>query len=165
MSEIVVRHAEINDAQALQHIYAQPAVQRDTLHIPLPPLKIFTERVTDLQPGTRNLVACIDGQVVGQLMLHVEQSPRRSHVATFGLGVDTHFQGKGVASALMAAMVDLCDNWLRVERIELTVFVDNDPGVAVYRKFGFEIEGTGKHYALRDGQYVDAYFMARFKPS
>lgn len=96
-------------------------------------------------------------------MLMVEQSARRSHVATFGMGVDSNYQGRGVASALMAAMTDLCDNWLRIDRIELTVFVDNAPALSVYRKFGFEIEGTGKNFALRDGQYVDAYYMARHK--
>ena len=57
----------------------------------------------------------------------------------------------------------MCDNWLRVDRIELTVFVDNEPAVAVYKKHGFEIEGTGKKYGLRNGEYVDAYFMARVK--
>ncbi|MEF9053345.1 hypothetical protein U9124_17630, partial [Escherichia coli] len=33
----------------------------------------------------------------------------------------------------------------------------------VYKKYGFEIEGTGKKYALRNGEYVDAYYMARVK--
>ncbi len=165
MKEIVVRHAEIDDAQALQQIYAHPAVYRDTLHVPHPPLNIFSGRVTDLKSGSRCLVACIEDKVVGQLMLMVEQSPRRSHVATFGMGVESHYQGKGVATALLREMVDLCDNWLRIDRIELTVFVDNAPALAVYRKFGFEQEGTGKNYALRDGKYVDACFMARFKPA
>lgn len=164
MNEIVVRHAEISDAQALYEIYSQPALVRDTLQIPHPPLLHWTERVTNLKPGSRNLVACIDNKVVGQLMLIVEQSPRRSHVATFGMGVDCRHQGKGVASALMQEMVNLCDNWLRIERIELTVFTDNEAALATYRKFGFEIEGTGKNFALREGKYVDAYFMARFKP-
>jgi putative acetyltransferase len=163
MNEIVVRHAEIGDAQALHEIYSQPALVRDTLHLPHPSLKLFTDRLTDLKPGSRNLVACIDGRVVGQLMLTVEPSPRRSHVATFGMGVDSRYQGKGVASALMQEMVNLCDNWLRIDRIELTVFTDNAAALATYRKFGFEVEGTGKNFALRDGVYVDAYFMARFK--
>jgi putative acetyltransferase len=57
----------------------------------------------------------------------------------------------------------LCDNWLRIERIELTVFADNPSALALYRKFGFEIEGTGKKFALRNGEYVDAYYMARMK--
>lgn len=165
MSKIVVRHAESEDSAALQAIYAQPAVLRDTLQLPHPPLRAWRERVTDPKPGSRNLVACLNGKVVGQLTLLVEQSPRRSHVATFGMGVDSGYQGRGVASALMAEMTSLCDNWLRIDRIELTVFVDNAPALAVYRKFGFEVEGTGKNYALRDGKYIDAYFMARLKPA
>lgn len=164
MSEIVVRHAEIGDAEALHQIYSQPTPQRDTLQIPHAPLKMWKDRLAEPKPGSRNLVACIDGKVVGQLMLTVEPSPRRSHVATFGMGVDSNFHGRGVASALMAAMTDLCDNWLRVDRIELTVFTDNAPALAVYRKFGFEVEGTGRNFGLRDGKYVDAHFMARLKP-
>jgi putative acetyltransferase len=164
MSEIVIRHAEIGDAEVLHQIYSQPTPQHDTLHLPYAPQAQWLERLQQPKPGSRNLVACIDGKVVGQSMLTVEPSPRRSHVATFGIGVDSNYHGQGVASALMAAITDLCDNWLRIERIELTVFVDNAPALAVYRKFGFEVEGTGKNYALRNGQYVDAYFMARIKP-
>lgn len=108
-------------------------------------------------------MACIDNEIVGNLTLTIEQSPRRSHVATFGMGVHCDHQGKGIASALMKEMVALCDKWLRIERIELTVYTDNVSALAVYRKFGFEVEGTGKHFALRDGEYVDVYFMARFK--
>ena len=164
MKEIVVRHAELDDAQALQQIYAQPAVYGDTLQLPHPPLHAWVDRIATPKPGSRNLVACIDGKVVGQLTLMVEPTPRRSHVATFGMGVDSNYQGKGVATALLKEMVNLCDNWLRIDRIELTVYVDNAPALAVYRKFGFDIEGTGKNYGLREGKYIDAYFMARFKP-
>ncbi|VTP81893.1 putative acetyltransferase YhhY [Leclercia adecarboxylata] len=35
--------------------------------------------------------------------------------------------------------------------------------VALYQRFGFEIEGTGRKFALRNGEYVDAYYMARMK--
>ncbi len=62
-----------------------------------------------------------------------------------------------------AEMIEMCDNWLRVDRIELTVFVDNAPAIKGIKKYGFEIEGTGKKYALRNGEYVDAYYMARVK--
>ncbi len=96
-------------------------------------------------------------------MLSVEPRPRRSHVATFGMSVDAAFHGRGVGSALMREMINLCDNWLRIERIELTVFADNSSALALYRKFGFEIEGTGRKFALRNGKYVDAHFMARLK--
>jgi L-phenylalanine/L-methionine N-acetyltransferase len=37
-------------------------------------------------------------------------------------------------------------------------------GVALYVKFGFEIEGTHRRYAFREGRYVDAYSMACLIP-
>jgi putative acetyltransferase len=35
--------------------------------------------------------------------------------------------------------------------------------LGIYRKFGFEIEGTSRCFAFRDGELVDAYPMARFR--
>lgn len=46
-------------------------------------------------------------------------------------------------------------------RLEITVYTDNAPAVALYRKFGFVVEGTARGYALRDGRLVDAFMMAR----
>lgn len=163
MSEIVIRHAEAGDYAAICHIHAQPEVYRNTLQVPHPSESHWATRLADA-PGTKQLVACIDDCVVGHLSLAVAQRPRRSHVADFGISVDARWQNRGVASALLREMVQMCDGWLRVDRIELTVFVDNQPAIAIYRKHGFEIEGTGKNFALRDGEYVDAYYMARVKP-
>ena len=73
------------------------------------------------------------------------------------------WHGKGVDTAMMRAVIDLADKWLNLARIELTVFTDNESAIALYRKFGFEIEGTHRKYAFRDGEFVDAYAMARIK--
>jgi putative acetyltransferase len=48
---------------------------------------------------------------------------------------------------------------------ELTVYTDNAAAVALYRKFGFGIEGTARGYALRRGEYVGAFMMARHAPA
>ena len=37
------------------------------------------------------------------------------------------------------------------------------PAVRLYKKFGFEVEGTSVQFAYRDGQYGDVYTMARLK--
>ena len=162
MSEIVIRHAEPKDAEALRQNYMHPGVYHDTLQLPHPSLEHWQERLHP-KPGQKRLVACIDENIVGDLALQVEASPRRSQVATFGISVAAHAQGRGVGSALMSEMINLCDNWMRIERIELTVFADNPAALGLYRKFGFEIEGTGRKFALRNGEYVDAYYMARMK--
>ena len=142
MSEIVIRHAEPKDYDAIRQIHAQPEVYHNTLQVPHPSLEMWQMRLGD-QPGIKQLVACIDDIVVGHLTIDVAQRPRRSHVADFGICVGAQWHNRGVASALMRTMIDMCDNWLRVERIELTVFADNAPAIAVYKKYGFEIEGTG----------------------
>ena len=46
-----------------------------------------------------------------------------------------------------------------------TRLADNDAAIALYRKFGFEIEGTHRAYALRDGAYVDVHAMSRLHPN
>ena len=110
------------------------------------------------------LVACVDGQVVGQAALHgAGKSPRRSHAMMVALTVATEWSGKGIGTALMRELLALADGWLNVIRLELTVFADNAAAIAVYRKFGFEVEGTHKAYALRAGEYVDALAMARVR--
>ncbi|MEX5533467.1 GNAT family N-acetyltransferase, partial [Pseudomonas syringae] len=63
----------------------------------------------------------------------------------------------------MRTLIDLCDNWLSVERIELTVFADNQHAIALYEQFGFETEGRARRFALRNGQLVDALYVARFR--
>jgi putative acetyltransferase len=65
----------------------------------------------------------------------------------------------------MTALLDWADHWAQILRIELTVFTDNAPAIALYRKFGFELEGTHRAYALRDGVYGDVYAMARLHPN
>ena len=60
---------------------------------------------------------------------------------------------------------ELSDGWLNFQRLELWVYCDNIAGIALYRKFGFTVEGTCRAYAFRDGRYVDAYMMARLHPA
>lgn len=51
-----------------------------------------------------------------------------------------------IASAMETAL-DLADNWLGLSRVELTVFTDNATAIALYEKFGFEIEATHRRFA------------------
>ena len=61
------------------------------------------------------------------------------------------------------ACVDLADNWLNLTRLDLRVYVDNEAAISLYEKFRFEVEGTHKRFAYRNGEYVDAHDMARLR--
>lgn len=159
---IVVRHAEPSDADAIWRIFSAPQAIAGTLQLPFPSLERTRKRVADLPDGVYSLVACAD-DVVGQLGLSVINRPRRRHVGQIGMAVRDDWQGKGVGTALMVAALDLADNWLNLRRIELEVYIDNAAAIALYRKFGFGIEGTHRAFAFRNGQYVDAHAMARVR--
>jgi putative acetyltransferase len=163
MSAIRVRAREPQDVEAIGEIQACPGVIAGTLRLPLQSVESIRQRLVQAPPNTYSLVAEVDGRVVGSAGLHVEDNVRRRHCGSIGMMVHDDFQGRGVGSALMVAMIDLADNWLGLERIELIVYTDNAPAIHLYQKFGFSIEGTGRRYALRQGVYIDAHYMARLR--
>ena len=162
--EITVRHAEPSDAEALHRIMSGPKAAAGTLQLPLQSAEAWRKRLAEPPEGLFLLVACVEGEVVGNLGLETHPNrPRIRHAGSLGMAVRDDWQGKGVGTALMGAALDLADNWLNLRRIELSVYVDNSAAVALYKRFGFEIEGTHRRYAFRDGEYVDAYSMARIR--
>lgn len=80
------------------------------------------------------------------------------------MGVHDAHVGRGISTRLLRAILDTADNWLDLRRIELTVFVDNAPAIALYERHGFAVEGTLRSYAFRAGAYEDVYTMARLRP-
>ena len=104
----------------------------------------------------------LDKHIVGHAAV-IRDKGRRDHVGHIGMCVHDDFHGRGIGSSLMAALVDTADNWLGLRRLELAVFIDNAPAIRLYKKFGFEIEGTRRAAAFRDGAFVDDYLMARLR--
>jgi len=161
--EITIRTADPSDAEAMLKCYTAPLAARNTLQIPYRSLESVREQLTKSGEGDHLLVAEIEGEVVGVIGLHTSSRPRVNHKAEVGMMVHDDWQGKGVGAALMRAVIELADKWLNLTRIELSVFTDNESAIALYRKFGFEIEGTLRKYAFRDGEFVDAFAMGRIK--
>ena len=165
IDDILIRSAEPDDYRAFYEIYSCPRAYEGTLQLPYPSAELWRKRLIEPPEGTYHLVAVVDGKVVGSLGLHTNPNrPRRRHSATFGMGVHDDWQGKGVGTALLAACIDLADNWLNIMRLYLEVYTDNEPAIRLYEKFGFEREGTLRKDAFRNGQFVDSYIMARLKP-
>jgi L-phenylalanine/L-methionine N-acetyltransferase len=163
---ITIRRATVGDADALQATFASPKAMAGTLQLPFPSLERWRKWLADVASDDYVLVAEVAGDVVGNLGLHpASKSPRRRHAAGLGMSVRDDWQGRGVGTALMTAAMDLADNWLNYTRIELTVYTDNVAALALYRRFGFEIEGTLRSYAFRGGRFIDAYTMGRLAPA
>lgn len=162
-ADVTIRAVEPEDYEALRDIYAQPNAYSGTLQMPFPSANLWRERLR--QGGDRYaLVACIDDRPVGNIGLMPSPNPRRRHTAGIGMGVHDAFAGRGIGTSLMAAVLDLADNWLNLHRLELTVYADNERAIRLYERCGFLAEGTHRDYAFRDGVLVDALAMARLRP-
>lgn len=158
---INIRHSRKEDIPYIKAIIEEPSCYANTLQLPYDSITKLENYLTDMPNGRYSLVAELDERIVGQLGMEVCKNRRRSHVANFGMVVSEAYQSKGVGSKLVAEMLRLAIDWLAVKRIELEVYTDNDAGIALYKKHGFEIEGTARNYAFRKGEYADVYLMAK----
>ena len=161
--EIEVRHVEPDDYRALHQIFSGPRAIAGTFQLPFPSAEAWRKQLSNTPEGLHSLVACVDDEVIGSVSLRTSNRPRLRHARNIGMAVRDDWQGKGVGSALMRAALDLADNWLNLTRVELEVFTDNAGAIALYEKFGFEVEGTHRRHAFRNGEYVDSYSMARLR--
>ena len=157
-----IRAANSEDYQDIYELSACPGVVRETLQLPYVSLDKRRDWLSNMSPDEYMLVAEVDGKVIGSIGIR-RGKDRLAHVAGLGMSVHDEYQNRGIGTALMRAILDMTDNWLNIRRVELDVYTDNLRAVHLYKKFGFEIEGVRRDFAFRDGEYVDAYHMARLK--
>ncbi|MBW8815794.1 MAG: GNAT family N-acetyltransferase [Caulobacterales bacterium] len=161
--DILIRAMEPDDLPAVTEAWNQPQAYAGTLQLPFTSLEARQKRHAAGGDATR-LVAVIGGKAIGMIFLAREANPRRSHAGSLGMAVHDAYAGRGVGTALMAAAVDLADNWLQLKRLELSVYADNARAIALYERFGFVREGLARAYAWRAGAWADSLMMARLAP-
>jgi putative acetyltransferase len=157
----VVRHSDIDDLAA---IYAHESVVAYTAQVPHRDARFWQDFYKLRDPDGVELVAEIEGRVVGHLGMILNRTPRRKHVASFGICVHPDHHGRGAGGALMAEMIHMADDWLNLLRLELGVASDNARAIALYRRFGFVFERESRFDTFTRGGYASTTHMARFHP-
>lgn len=118
----------------------------------------FIERLSS-RPNSRLLVAVSDSAVVGFLAAMGGERNRLRHSALLALGVAREFWSQGIASRMLSEVIAWAVS-VKLKRLELMVHTTNSKAIALYRKHGFEVEGTRRCSLLVDGEYVDEYCMS-----
>lgn len=162
LNGLSVRALCVSDAEAVTELMNLPGYRAGTLRPPFQSIDAVRKRMENPSPGAINLIVELDGKLVANGGMNRFEG-RRQHAASLGMGVHDDFTGRGIGSALLTALIDAADNWLAIKRLELTVYVDNGRAIRLYEKFGFETEGRLKAFAFRNGEYVDAFTMARVR--
>lgn len=160
LDRIVIRAARPDDVEGINTMANLPGYRWGTLRMPHQTPEFTRKWLESRAPGDSLLVAEFEGRIVANGSI-TRFPGRRAHVGTLGLGVHDDYHGQGIGSRMTREILSVADNWLGLRRIELTVYTDNEAAIALYRRFGFEVEGTHRDYAFRQGRFVDVYAMAR----
>ena len=114
---------------------------------------------TVVQSNEAIFVAEEDGVLIGYVSIIGGHLQRMTHKASIVTGVLPQYGGKGVGTQLFTFMLKWTES-SSLYRLELTVMTHNEPAIALYKKFGFQIEGTKRASLKVDGNYVDEYVMS-----
>ncbi|MEP6757424.1 MAG: GNAT family N-acetyltransferase, partial [Chthonomonadales bacterium] len=82
------------------------------------------------------------------------------HIGTLGMGIKEGYRGQGIGSRLMESTLNRAKE-IGLERVELDAFATNTNAIALYKKFGFEVEGVKKAARKLDGIVEDNICMAK----
>lgn len=107
-------------------------------------------------------VAVEKDDIVGWADIVPRELEALKHVGLLGMGVISSHRGMGVGSDLMRNVLE--HSWeIGLKRIELEVFSSNTTALTLYKKHGFEHEGTKRNGRYLNGKYEDVHFMAQCK--
>ena len=161
-SGVIVRPARPRDAVSFVEGYRSVVAERRFLQTEevRTPLRVYRRRFRRSWTSEAAHLLAVEGdRVVGSLSIRRDAEPVIRHVATLGMFVIADRRSKGIGSALMTEAI----RWARshaVLRIELTVYPHNEAAIALYRKFGFNVEGRLVRHARKSYGYEDEILMA-----
>jgi RimJ/RimL family protein N-acetyltransferase len=156
IAPVRLRHAE-----ALGRVF--DTIARERRYLPVfeaPPLDDVRRYIQDaIEKDDPAIVALGGDAVVGWCDIRRDTQPAAAHRGVLGMGVVPPWRGRGVGSRLIEAALGLARERCFV-RIELEVFADNHPAIALYKKFGFLREGVRRDAIAIDGRYCDSILLA-----
>jgi ribosomal protein S18 acetylase RimI-like enzyme len=155
----------IRETDALSFRAALDAVCRERRYLaraeapPIEKVRAFVEG--NIRAGIPQFVAEDGGAVVGWCDAIPDARFGHTHVAVLGMGVLAAYRGRKIGFHLLEAVI-AATRRRQIEKIELVVRASNQPALALYRKVGFQTEGTKQRGILVDGQYDDLVLMGLF---
>ncbi|MHA6252818.1 GNAT family N-acetyltransferase [Oceanobacillus sp. CAU 1775] len=99
-------------------------------------------------------------ELVGYLFAIGGKARRNKHNVYIVIGISDEHRGKGIGTALFQKLEEWASNH-DIHRLELTVIIENEAGINLYKKVGYEVEGTKRKSLYIDDKYVDEYYMSK----
>ncbi|MCE4956834.1 GNAT family N-acetyltransferase [Macrococcoides caseolyticum] len=162
---MIIRQATINDAEQLMNLIdhvestsefmlMEPGERNNSVEKQIKMIEHFSKQ------DNSNIFVADNGTLCGYLITIGNSSLRNKHSAYLVIGVHQDVRGQGVGTLLFEAV----EQWVKtvgITRLELTVVTENEAGVNLYQKSGFEIEGTKRRSLKINNKFYDEYYMSK----
>ncbi|RIW31994.1 GNAT family N-acetyltransferase [Bacillus salacetis] len=163
---MVIREIETTDAEGFINLIKEVENHSDFMLMGAGERKTTPEQQLKqlerikMQRNSTIFVAEEKGQLLGYLIAMGGTVQKNKHSAYLVIGILQDRRGQGIGSQLFEKVME----WAAkhgITRLELTAVTENKAGVALYKKSGFDIEGTKRNSLIIHGRYYDEYYMAK----
>jgi len=114
-----------------------------------------------INDGNSAIIVAEDGEEpVGYLSAFGRSQNRVRHIVTIGIAILQSHVGMGIGTMLFKE-IEVWAKEHNKHRLELTVMENNPSAYGLYRKMGFEVEGTKKDSLFIDGKYINDIYMSK----
>jgi RimJ/RimL family protein N-acetyltransferase len=122
----------------------------------------LAKRIGDMKKEDNStiLVAEENNEIIGYLIAIGGNARRIKHSVYLVIGILNRYRGLGIGTKLFKQL----EEWATehsIHRLELSVVTRNEAGLRLYKKMGFDIEGTKRHSLYIDSEFVDEYYMSK----
>lgn len=165
ITRVEIRHAKVSDAEILMKL--RKKLFRETQYMLLeedeyqPSIESEADFIDLFSQSDNSTIFLVfkKQQLIAFMGVAGGTANRKRHCADIFLGVQKSAWGKGVGWQLMQALLAWSAT-TSLQRLALSVAVDNKKAIALYHKAGFEIEGVKKGNLMLDDIFVDEYAMS-----
>ncbi len=159
-----IRDATPDDIPAITAIYAvevRDLVNTYEYEVP-DEAEMLRRKQAITSQGFPYIVAEVDGQLAG----YAYASSYRTRIAyqwtvENSVYVDARFQGKGVGSTLMQALIDACTGRGYRQMVAVIGDSSNTASIKLHERFGFHLVGVFKGLGRKHGRWLDTVQMQR----
>ncbi|QOR68845.1 GNAT family N-acetyltransferase [Cytobacillus suaedae] len=164
---MVIREIRYEDAECFVALIKQVEAESEFMLMEPGERKLTTEqqqnRIEQMNKDGHSAIFVAeqeDGKLVGYLFAIGGSARKTKHTAYLVIGILRDYRGMGIGTKLFQN----AEEWAKsrnISRLELTVVTENKPGIGLYQKMGFEIEGTKRNSLMINGKPMCEYMMSK----
>ena len=164
-ARLSLRPATADDADAIWQLRRKPGVDEWLSHT-VGERDAYVARVRAPDRLALTLVVELDGRVIGDLLLQIEDAwaqddPERPRQAVLGWVLDPEHGGQGYATEAVAELLRISFEDLGLRRVRAVCFADNEPSWRLMERLGMRREEHSVRDALhRSRGWIDGLTYA-----